>query len=67
MLQTLVGFEGRAPPSCICVVVRVDSLILLKATLRLLCPQHTGSWAALCLLLTFWFSFISQVKVNPAS
>ena len=32
MLQTHVGFEGKAPPSCICIVFRVDSLILLKAT-----------------------------------
>lgn len=67
MLQTHVGFEGRAPPSCICVVFRVDSLILLKVTLRFLSPHHTVSWAALCLRLAFWFSFISQVKVNPAS
>lgn len=41
MLQTHVGFEGRAPPSCICVVFRVDSLILLKATLRFLSPHHS--------------------------
>ena len=43
MLQTLVGFEGRAPPSCICVIVRVDSLILLKATRRFLFPHHIVS------------------------
>ena len=67
MLQTHVGFEGKAPPSCICVVFRVDSLMLLKATPRLLSPCNTVSWAALCLCLAFWFSFISQVKVNPTS
>ena len=54
MLQTHVGFEGKAPPSCICVVFRVDSLMLLKATPRLLSPCNTVSWATLpppCLLV----------------